>query len=251
MASVSGTSDDGDEIIGIGDLARLTGLSVTRLRRYHDLGLLVPARVDPLTGYRSYSPDQIATGRRIQRLRSIDLPLDDVQRVLTGSEAPSAVLARHRRRLEQRIELTASMVDDVDQLISEEHQPMSTTSVQLMEIILRVEDVEATVAFYREVFEMEFRPDDHNSALPLHYDACGGSWDPEGFFMFTIFPAAGCPTTTSLGFGVPDVDETWRRACARGAKELSAPRDSGYVPRDATFEDGAGNRVNVYQRSGW
>lgn len=142
------------------------------------------------------------------------------------------------------------MVELVDQLIREERQRMSTASLQLMEVILRVEDVEATVAFYRDVFEMEFQPDDHNGALPLHYDACGGSWDPDGFFMFTIFPATDQPTRTNVGFGVPDLDETWRRAQERNVKEIAPPTDSGYTPRQAIFEDNAGNRVNVYQRGG-
>jgi len=89
------------------------------------------------------------------------------------------------RRLEDRIASTQQMVELVDQLIREERTNVTNT-IQLMEVILRVEDVEATVAFYREVFGMEFQADDHNGQLPLHYDACGGAWQPEGFFMFTI-----------------------------------------------------------------
>lgn len=238
------------EVIGIGEFAVMTGLSVTRLRRYHDLGLLVPARVDPTTGYRSYAPDQIALGRRVNRLRQVDLPLGDVDRVLAAPESAVTALSQHRERLTERVAATHQMIELVDQLIREERTRMSTTSVQLMEVILRVDDIEETVAFYRDVFEMEFQADDHNGALPLHYDACGGSWDPEGFFMLTIYPAGGSPTTTSIGFGVPDLDETWRRVQQRGVKEIAPPTDSGYMPRQAVFEDNAGNRVNVYHRGG-
>jgi DNA-binding transcriptional MerR regulator len=245
-------SDDG--IIGIGEFALLTGLSVTRLRRYHELGLLVPARIDPQSGYRSYAPDQIELGRRVNQLRQVDLPLGDVVRVLAGPEPAVTALRAHRERLTERLAETTHMIDTVDHLIRQESERMSTTSttttVQLMEVILRVDDVDATVAFYRDVFGMEFQPDDHNGALPLHYDACGGSWDPEGFFMLTIYPADGNPTTANVGFGVPDIDETWRRARARGVKEITPPADSDYMPRHATFEDSAGNRVNVYQRAG-
>lgn len=238
------------EVIGIGDFAVLTGLSVTRLRRYHDLALLVPARVDAGTGYRSYTRDQVAVGRQVNRLRQVDLPLGDVDRVLAAPESAVTALAHHRGRLTERLAVTHQMIELVDQLIREESSRMSTTSVQLMEVILRVEDVEETVAFYREVFGMEFQADDHNGALPLHYDACGGSWDPEGFFMLTIYPADGSPNKASIGFGVPDLDETWRRAQQRGVKEIDPPSDSGYMPRQAIFEDNAGNRVNVYHRGG-
>ena len=36
----------------------------------------------------------------------------------------------------------------------------------------------------------------------------------------------------------------------RGATALTPPADSTYLPRLATFEDVAGNRVNLYQRAG-
>lgn len=243
--------DNVGEGIGIGAFAMMTGLSVPRLRRYHELGLLVPAEVDSRTGYRSYASGQVPLGRRISRLRQADLPLDQLDRIVTGQGNAAAILRRHRHHLADRITAIHRMVDDVDQLINEEERTtMPTTSLQLIEVILRVDDVEETVAFYRDVLGMEFQPDDHNGTLPMHYDACGGSWDPEGFFMFTIFPADGPPTRTNLGFGVPEVDATWARAQKHGATEISAPSDSGYMPRQAIFEDNAGNRVNIYHRGG-
>ena len=236
------------QVLGIGAFALMTGLSVPRLRRYHDLGLLVPAHVDPTTGYRSYDSSQVADGRRIRRLRQTELPLEDLGRIVVGGERATDVLRRHRRRLLEQVATTNQMIDLVDQLMREERS--MTTSLQLVEVILRVDDVDATVSFYRDVLGMEFQADDHNGTLPLHYDACGGSWQPEGFFMFTIYPAEGQPTKTNVGFGVPDVDDTWRRAQAHDATAIAPPTDSGYMPRQAIFEDNAGNRVNVYHRGG-
>jgi DNA-binding transcriptional MerR regulator len=240
-----------DSVMGIGDFAVATGLSVPRLRRYHEAGLLVPARVDPSTGYRSYTVQQVEDGRRIARLRAVDLPLDDLEQVVRGSSSIAALLRRHRRRLEARIITTRRMVELTDQLINEERTRMSSTTVQLMEITLRVDDVDATVAFYRQVFGMDFQADDHCGAAPLHYDACGGSWDPEGFFMFTIYPAGErAATTTSIGFGVPNVDDVWSKALEAGATALEPPVDPDYIPRLAAFSDPAGNTITVYQRAG-
>jgi DNA-binding transcriptional MerR regulator len=244
-------AEEADEgVIAIGSFARLTGISVTRLRRYHEHGILIPARVDDRSGYRSYTPDQVHIGRRIARLRRADLPLDDLARIVAGTEPATSVLQRHQRRLADRAQAIQEMTELVGQLIREEQTNMPATSLQLMEVILRAEDVEATVEFYRDVFGMEFQPDDHNGTLPVHYDACGGSWDPEGFFMFTIYPANGQPTRANIGFGVRDVDAIWERAQSRGASSVSPPTDSGYMPRQAIFEDTAGNRVNIYQRAG-
>lgn len=45
--------------LSIGDFSRMTQLSVETLRHYHEVGLLEPARVDPFTGYRIHSPEQV------------------------------------------------------------------------------------------------------------------------------------------------------------------------------------------------
>ena len=46
-----------------------SSLSIKTLRAYHESGILVPARVDPQTGYRSYTVDQLADAAIVQRLR--------------------------------------------------------------------------------------------------------------------------------------------------------------------------------------
>ena len=43
----------------IGDFSRVTFLSVKTLRHYHRVGLLEPAEVDAVTGYRRYTTSQI------------------------------------------------------------------------------------------------------------------------------------------------------------------------------------------------
>jgi DNA-binding transcriptional MerR regulator len=43
----------------IGDFSRITHLTVKTLRRYHEVGLLEPAEVDPQTGYRYYAAVQV------------------------------------------------------------------------------------------------------------------------------------------------------------------------------------------------
>jgi len=43
----------------ISDFARLGQVSVRMLRHYDALGLLVPDHVEPASGYRSYSPEQL------------------------------------------------------------------------------------------------------------------------------------------------------------------------------------------------
>ena len=72
------------ERLGIGEFARRAGLSVSAVRFYGDRGLLVPAAVDPATGYRAYDGAQVATGRLIADLRRLGMSLADVAAYLAA-----------------------------------------------------------------------------------------------------------------------------------------------------------------------
>lgn len=73
-----------DDVLSIGQFARLTGLSIGALRHYDELGLLVPAEVDRATSYRRYRRAQLERARSIARLRELDLPLDEMAAVLNS-----------------------------------------------------------------------------------------------------------------------------------------------------------------------
>ena len=66
----------------IGMFSRSSLVSVKALRSYHEQGLLVPAAVDPQTGYRSYRVSQLTDAVMIKRLRDLDLPLRDIAEIL-------------------------------------------------------------------------------------------------------------------------------------------------------------------------
>ncbi|MBP2706728.1 MerR family transcriptional regulator [Microbispora sp. RL4-1S] len=92
----------------IGEFAQLTHLSVRTLRRYHEAGLLEPATVDPGSGYRYYTSEQIPAAQVIHRLRELDMPLREVREVLTTSDpdARASLVAGHLHRLESELERT-------------------------------------------------------------------------------------------------------------------------------------------------
>lgn len=58
-----------------GEFGEAARLSPKALRLYAEQGLLLPASVDPATGYRYYSPDQLPRARLFARLRQLGLPL--------------------------------------------------------------------------------------------------------------------------------------------------------------------------------
>ena len=82
-------------LLSIGEFAHASRLSAKALRLYDELGLLVPARVDPDTGYRRYAPEQLEPARRVAALRRIGMPLAEIKRFLPlpPAEATAALFA--------------------------------------------------------------------------------------------------------------------------------------------------------------
>jgi DNA-binding transcriptional MerR regulator len=103
----------------VGDFSRITHLSVKTLRHYHEVGLLEPTTVNPSTGYRYYSGEQIPTAQVIRRLRDLEMPVGEVKAVLDAADAPArnALIAAHLGRLEAELAQTRAAVDSLRNLL--------------------------------------------------------------------------------------------------------------------------------------
>jgi len=78
------------EEMSIGAFARRSRLSAKALRLYDGLGLLSPARVDELSGYRYYEGVQLERARLIATLRQVGVPLATVKELLALDPAEMA-----------------------------------------------------------------------------------------------------------------------------------------------------------------
>ncbi|MFB9832558.1 MerR family transcriptional regulator [Actinoallomurus acaciae] len=106
----------------IGEFAQITHLSVRTLRRYHERGLLEPALVDPDSGYRYYTGEQIPAAQVIHRLRELDMPLREVREVLTtpDPDVRASLVAAHLGRLESELDRTRTAVTSLRRLLRPE-----------------------------------------------------------------------------------------------------------------------------------
>jgi bifunctional DNase/RNase len=128
-----------EALLSIGRFARQARLSVHRLRRYHDLGLLEPALVDAESGYRYYSPAQVARAEAIAVLRSLDMPLVEIRRLLRdpSDDTVVGVLAEHRLRLEERLGEARERLRRLDELADERRWAVvPETDEELVEVRL-------------------------------------------------------------------------------------------------------------------
>jgi DNA-binding transcriptional MerR regulator len=74
----------------IGQFAERTRLSPKALRLYGELKLVVPARIDPGSGYRLYAEEQVARARLVALLRRLDMPLAVIADVIDLEPAQAA-----------------------------------------------------------------------------------------------------------------------------------------------------------------
>ncbi|GAA2846075.1 hypothetical protein Acy02nite_47860 [Actinoplanes cyaneus] len=86
-------------MLSIKDFSEMAHLSAQTLRYYHAEGLLVPARVDEQTGYRSYTFDQVEKAMLITVLRQAGLGVKQVRRALGEPGVAAALLAEHTDRV--------------------------------------------------------------------------------------------------------------------------------------------------------
>jgi DNA-binding transcriptional MerR regulator len=89
----------------IGQIARLSGLTTRALRHYDKLGVLRPEDIGDGNGYRLYGRDQVETARHIRILRDLEVPLDEIRRILADPSSDDATrrIAAHRARIEARL----------------------------------------------------------------------------------------------------------------------------------------------------
>ena len=96
--------------VRIGEVARLSGLSVRQVRYYTDTGLLAADRLP--NGYRDYAAGSAGRARRIHALFAVGLCLSDVRRLTPCIARDStAMCPSARRALERQVEDLQRRID--------------------------------------------------------------------------------------------------------------------------------------------
>ncbi|WP_410672604.1 MerR family transcriptional regulator [Amycolatopsis sp. cmx-4-68] len=89
------------DTLGIGDLARRTGLPVRTIRFYCDEGLLEPAR--STGGHRRFDPAAVDRLNLVRRLRGLGLGLRSITDVLTGRRSLEEAVSAERAAVDREV----------------------------------------------------------------------------------------------------------------------------------------------------
>lgn len=100
----------------IKEFAEFAGVSVRTLHYYDEIGLLKPASVDPVNGYRFYDESSLLRMQEILFYRELDFPLKSIYEILSSANYDREKALVEQKKLlilkKQRLERLISAVDD-------------------------------------------------------------------------------------------------------------------------------------------
>ncbi|MER5308359.1 MerR family transcriptional regulator [Streptomyces sp. NPDC002773] len=156
----------------IGDFARHGRVSVRMLRHYDAIGLLRPARVDPHSGYRFYTADQLARLNRVIALKDLGFTLEQVGAILDerlDADELRGMLRLRRAELETALAEARARLAQVGARLRaiESEGRMSTQDVVVKKIpAVRVAELSGVAA--------SFGPQDIGPVIgPMYDELCG------------------------------------------------------------------------------
>ncbi|QHT62193.1 MerR family transcriptional regulator [Paenibacillus lycopersici] len=102
----------------VGQLAKLTGLTVRTLRFYDNIGLFSPSAFSD-SGHRLYNEADISRLHQILALKELNLSLDEVRMVLSGGEyGPADIVAQQMERARETIRVQQKLLGELEHVAS-------------------------------------------------------------------------------------------------------------------------------------
>lgn len=117
----------------VGEVARLSGVSVRTLHHYDEIGLLHPGERTP-AGYRSYDDADVERLHRILGYRELGFGLDEIAALLDGGLDPADHLKRQRELVVGRVERLRRLLDMIERTMEAHAMGIKLTSTEMFEV---------------------------------------------------------------------------------------------------------------------
>lgn len=75
-----------DIVMKIGEIAAFFNVSVKALRIYEKKGIIKPAKIDSLTGYRYYTANQVSQINALLELKALGFSLTEIKNIMLGEK---------------------------------------------------------------------------------------------------------------------------------------------------------------------
>jgi DNA-binding transcriptional MerR regulator len=236
-----------ENLMSIGEFASASRLSQKALRLYGESGLLAPAWVDPDSGYRYYSVEQLGSATRIALLRRAGMPLAEIRAFLRDPSV--ARLDEYERRVADDFSERRRVLRHLKRVLKEEDvYDVLTKQVGERSYVSRSQRVLVSEldAYIAEAFEALGPPDEAPPFVlyhgPVNHDedgpvevcvpkAGGDKRLPAGEVAFTELEGAQCDFPEILGA----YEAVYRWAKEHGREPAGPAREIHVDPSPATL----------------
>lgn len=137
----------------INEVEVLAGIAKKNIRFYEEQGLISPRR-NPENGYRDYADEDVLVLRRIRLLRKLDVPIDEIRLMLSGSHTVGDGMRRHlislerqQRNLQQAMELCQELA----------YQDIPISQLDTESLLTRMETLEQAGTSFHDVAAQDIR----------------------------------------------------------------------------------------------
>ena len=137
----------------INEVEVLAGIAKKNIRFYEEQGLISPRR-NPENGYRDYADEDVLVLRRIRLLRKLDVPIDEIRLMLSGSHTVGDGMRRHlislerqQRNLQQAMELCQELA----------YQDIPIAQLDTESLLTRMETLEQAGTSFHDVAAQDIK----------------------------------------------------------------------------------------------
>lgn len=127
-------------MLKIGEFSKLSHLTIKALRFYEKEGLLIPNATDEWTGYRLYETSQLEDAARIKAYRQLDLSIDEIKAIISGSNAKE-IFAKKAESLQLQKSAIDVRLSIINHILEDEEMKYQVT----------VKEIPAAIVYYSEV----------------------------------------------------------------------------------------------------
>jgi len=118
----------------VGDVARLTGVTVRALHHYDRIGLLRPS-IRSAAGYRGYDQADLARLQRVLAYRELGFSLEDIGRLLDDPDSDPVAQLRHQHALVlERMERLAQIAAVLERTLEAHTMGIKLTAEEMLEV---------------------------------------------------------------------------------------------------------------------
>lgn len=148
----------------VGEFSRLAQVSKRSLRFYDEIGLLIPAHVDPSTGYRFYSAAQMTDLNRILALKELGLSLDQIRQIMrdkVSTDELQGMLLLKKAEIERELQEELQRIRRIESRLqsvrdAEANRPLNVVIKRMpaqpvLSVRTIVETFEVGVEYFRQI----------------------------------------------------------------------------------------------------